>query len=471
MHIPRWLSPREWFAATTRPAGVPVVARLLPQWQQGKPLPLPFDVQAFATEGYRQNIIVAACLWEIIGSASEPELRAVKIAADGSETILPTTHPLAQIVARPNPEMSMTDLLERLLLHQHIGGQWFLHKARSQRGRVAELWPLRPDRVSIITPGASGLIDAFAYRVEGGSLAGQRYPAADIIQGILRPDYLDDFNGLPVLASVARWIDLDNRAGEYLRAFFTNGGQPAGLLKFKHQADPHERERLRDQWRETYGLDTARHITNFHNLAILDADVEYQELGSRPSKLGMQPIFDQTESRICATFNIPPVVIAVRVGLQYSTFANYEEARASLWDETLKPLYRKVATKLTVGLAREFGPDLALRFNFDEVQALQEANDSRRAFALDGYTGGILTLNEAREILGKPPIEGDEGTQRAPSGGGPSLGDLFGRRRRREQHTATRSQRTAITQLMAGHFQAQGEALLDHLRTELDQEA
>ena len=326
--------------------------------------------------------------------------------------------------------------------------------------------------MQVITPGQSGLIEEFAYRVEG-SHAAKRYPATDIIQGILRPDFLDDLNGLPVLAAAARWIDLDNRAGEYLRAFFTNGGQPAGMLTFKHQVDAPERERVREQWREKYGLDTARNITGFHDLAIMDADVDYKELGSRPSKLGMQPIFDQTETRICSAFNIPPVVIAVRVGMQYSTFANYEEARASLWDETLKPLYRKIANKLTIGVAYDFGPDLALRFNFDEVQALQEANDSQRAYAIDGWSSGLLTLNEAREMVGQPLIEGEAGDQRSSGGAGGALplAGLFSRQRRMEQHAATLGQRAAIKQLMAGHFQEQGAALLDLLRTELEEEA
>ena len=463
MALPRWMSPREWFA---RP-DVNVLARMVPTWQVGRPLPHHYDIKAFADEGYRKNIIVAACLWEIMGSASEPVMEAVKTTAKGAVEPLPPTHPLSQLLARPNPEMSTTELLERMLLHEHIGGKWLLHKIRSTREMPVELWPLRPDRTAPVL-GDKFLIDRYVYTDD----AGKKHPvrAADVIEGVLRPDYLDDFNGLSPIAPAARWIDLDNQAAEYLRAFFYNGGQPSGLLKYKRVSKPADRERVRELWKETYGQ-SAKTGVNWHNLAVVDSDVDYQEIGSRPSKLGMQPIFDQTETRICAAFNVPPIVVAVRIGMQFSTYANYEEARASLWDETLKPLYRKISNKLTMGLAKEFGKDLAITFNFDEIQALQEANDSRRAYAIDGYTSGLLTLNESREILGKPPIEGDEGGKLKSTGGAPSLSDLFSRTRRMEQHKATRSQRTAIRNLMAEHFKEQGDALLEHLRAELEQES
>ena len=459
MPLPSWFSPREWFA---RP-NVNVVARMVPSWQKGRPLPQHFDIKAFADEGYRKNIIVAACLWEIMGSASEPTIQAVQTKADGAVEQLPPTHALSQLLARPNPEMSTTELLERILLHEHIGGKWLLHKIRSGREMPAELWPLRPDRTAPVQNN-EGLIERYVFTDDAGKK--HTIKGADVVEGILRPDYLDDFNGLSPIAPAARWIDLDNQAAEYLRTFFYNGAQPGGLLKFKRTTQPQERERVREMWRERYGQSVKTGV-KWHDTAVVDSDVDYKEIGSRPSKLGMQPTFDETETRICAAFNMPPIVIAVRVGLQFSTYANYKEARTSLWDETLKPLYRKIGNKLTVGVAHEFGPDLAVRINFDEVQALQEASDSRRAFAIDGFTSGLLTKDEAREVIGKAPVKG--GDQFASTGGAPSLGDLFGRTRRLEQHKATRSQRTAIRNLMAQHFQEQGEALVDHLRAELEQ--
>jgi HK97 family phage portal protein len=460
--VATWYRPTTWFA---RGRSLPqVISRVVSSWQVGKALPHTFDIKAFADEGYRKNLIVNACIVEILSSASEPELYAAKVAADGSETRLDRHHPLSVLLRRPNPEYSQAELLERMMLHAHVGGQWFLHKLRAPRGNIVELWPLRPDRV-LIVPGANGLIERFDFkRTDTGSKT--PLAAADVIQGILRPDYLDDFGALPPMAAAARWIDLDNEAADYLRAFFTNGGQPSALLKFKHQTEEKDRQRTRELWKERYGAG------NWHDVAVIDGDWEYVEVGSRPGKLAMDAIFDQTETRICAAFNVPPIIIAVRIGLLRSTYSNYREAKSSWWDEGMSPLYRRIADKLTVGVGHEFGPDIVIRFDFSRVKALQEDQQQKRADAGEGWMAGILTLDQALEMWGLPKVGGADGEKRRAFGGGAGafpLDELFFVRAMRERHAAARGSQGSLEKLFRGHFSDQGKALEEHVRAALAQ--
>jgi phage portal protein BeeE len=79
-----------------------------------------------------------------------------------------------------------------------------------------------------------------------------------------------------------------------------------------------------------------------------------------------------------------------------------------MWVETLRPIYRRIADRLTFALAPEFGGELAIGFNFANVGALQEDKESIRKTAVLGWNNGIFTRNEARDIMGWPPVEGGD---------------------------------------------------------------
>ena len=47
------------------------LARMVPSWLAGRPLPTAHDFHAFAEEGYRRNLVVYACVRELASSAAE----------------------------------------------------------------------------------------------------------------------------------------------------------------------------------------------------------------------------------------------------------------------------------------------------------------------------------------------------------------------------------------------------------------
>lgn len=461
---------REWMARL--PGVATVISRIVPTWQAGRPLPTPDDYAKLAEDGYRKNIVVAACIWEIATSASEPVAIVERTLPDGTRQLVKSTHPLLRLLAQPNPTMSWYELMEILHVHQQISGNWYVHKVRALTsvgtpgGAVVQLWPLRPDRVRIV-PNASGGIEKYTYSMSGAQPQDLR--PEDVMHCPLHPDPLEDFYGLSPIAAVARAVDMDNQGMDYLRAFFLNAGAPAGLLKFKKKiVDPAERSRVKLQWQSEHSGERG-----WHTVSVLDADAEYQEIGSRPEKLRMNTIFDETEARICAAFGVPPILIGMVIGLNRSTYSNYREARVSLWDETLSPLYVRTAAKLTTGLAVEFGDDLVIGFDLSRVHALQEQTDGRRKWAAEGWRSGLLTFNEARGIAGMPPVDGAEGTKFRPQ---PSVteaalsGFRFARARRRALHAhgrLTPEQKRAkaeMTRVLRRHFRDQGAALAAHLR-------
>ena len=483
MTVGTWLREglREAFARAASPQRS-MAARVVNVWQQGKPLPRHDDYVALATHLVRKNVLVASCIWELVTSAAEPELVAEqRKVVDGKETWvrLPDSHDLPTLLNRPNPEESQDELLERLLTHQQIGGQWNLRKERSSSGRLVELWAMRPDRVEVI-PGADGLVAGYAFKDD----QGKRTPMdkQNVTTCMLRADPLDDFYGLSPLSVLALFGDLDNKAAEYLRTFFYNGGAPAGLLKLKNVVlETADRQRLKQTWQEEHAGERG-----WHTVSVLDADAEYQEIGSRPEQLKMEAIWDETEARICGALGVPPILVGCHVGLKRATYANYAEARTSFWEETMTPLLRRTNTKLTMGVAHEWGGDFRIRHDLANVPALQKDQVESRAAAVNEYNAGMLTLNEARVKCGYPELEGDEGTQRkaasAPPAGGPAdlgsqFGDLLGRVATLERHStethghnsrAVAKRRTELRDAAARYFGSMGPDLVAHLKSALE---
>jgi HK97 family phage portal protein len=361
----------------------------------GMPRPSTFSLRNLIDEGYRKNVVVNVCINEIATSVSEPE---IIVRNRKTQTPVPDDHPLKALLDRPKKNESKFSFFERGLVHLQAAGAMYIHKDRARSG-VVSLTLMRPDRVAPV-PGANGEVEAYDYTV--GESYPQRIPAADVI-AITLPDPLDDYNGLPPLMAAAKYCDLDNEMAEYMRAFFMNGGVPAGLLKLKTPASREERERMQDQWAERYGRGTGA-TSKWHRIGVITADAEYQEVGTSPDKLRLDNVWGMTETRLCATFGVPPQIVQMRIGMQYSTYENYETAVRTFWQETLLPMYARIDEKLTTELAPEFDEELEIVFDLEHVQALQEAEDAKIERAVKLFTAGIITRSRALERIGEKPI-------------------------------------------------------------------
>lgn len=256
----------------------------IPTWQVGRKQYLPVDYETLVKDGYAKNEVVFACIRRVATSASEIKLRVLEM--DG-ETEVEEGHPLRILLDHPNDYMSLYDLLEATLIIEQIGGTAYWEKERSMGGLTAKLWPIRPDRIEVV-PGLIS-IDHYIYR-QGD------YEALLPVENVLRMAYfnpVNDFHGLSPLIVCARAVDADNERTDYIRAFFDNAAVPYGLFKTKVKLEEGDVQELRRRWKEQYsGID------NWHNIAIIDVDAEYQPLGLSQTDMAFPDLTALSESRI-----------------------------------------------------------------------------------------------------------------------------------------------------------------------------
>lgn len=115
---------------------------------------------------------------------------------------------------------------------------------------------------------------------------------------------------------------------------------------------------------------------------------------------------DLAESRICAAWGVPPILIGLRVGLESATYSNYGQAKRAFYTETMRPQWDWMASGLERGLFRnEDDPDTEVEADYDDIPELQEDLDTLHERVLKDFHGGLLTLDQAlaatdREELG-----------------------------------------------------------------------
>ena len=391
MGLRDWLSPRELKAPASTMASVSLP--LAPQWDNGQAIGA---YGAFAAEGYNGNTVVNAAIREIATSASLPKYRLMAETGDEDEVVVTNTD-AARVLYDPNEQQCQADFIELLTVYLMVTGNAYAMRERNASGRIVSLRLLRPDRVEVKI-GRDGRVAYYEYTIEG-----VRYDLlADDVAHIKLPNPYDDVYGLSPLQVASKYVNLDTATVTFLRSYFANAGVPAGILKVNRRLNSQaEADSARAKWRSSFSGNKG-----WHGLAVLDEDASYQQVAPNLKEMDTSTMTRVTETRICAVFGVPPILLGLEAGLEASTYSNYEQARSAFWDETVSPLVRRIEKFLQRALeVSEREPGNEVEADFSDVPAYEDDHDAESARVVAQYGAGIITLNEARAELGLEPLE------------------------------------------------------------------
>jgi HK97 family phage portal protein len=361
------------------------------------PYPSPYTL---ATEGYRRNELIYACINKRAKAVSEAPCL---IYDDGGETReeLPS-HPLKRLLRKPNCSMTEEQFWQVSEINLLISGFSAWEKEYNNVGEPIALWPMRSDWCSF-------------YRGDGKPLRAIRYqpyglPFADVpIEKVLLFSYYDPIfpllKALSPSAVALRTSEVDNSATNFLKLFWRSGASVSGLLKTAQSLGDAEATRIRNRWRETHG-GSENWATN--NIAVLGSGAEYQHVEQTFKEMDFSTLDARDEVRICMVFDVPPILIAAKVGMDASTLSNYREARQAFYEETVHPEWQYMASEVREQLVRDFEPEperFWVGFDTSEVKALQEDKVAVWMRAQGAWEKSLLTRDESREEVGYDPID------------------------------------------------------------------
>ncbi|MGP1283657.1 MAG: phage portal protein [Parasphingopyxis sp.] len=297
-------------------------------------------------------------------------------------------------IALCNADSAGQPLVESAAAHLLLHGNAFIQILRDAEGAPAELFALRPERVTI-EPDAQGWPAAYLYR------AGEKAMRIEATDGLGHPGLvhiramhpLDDHYGLGALGAAAGAIAIHNAATKWNKALLDNAARPSGALVYD-PGDPgaalsgEQFERLKEEMEAGF-----QGAANAGRPMLLEGGLKWQAMSLTPADMDFVGLKAAAAREIALAFGVPPMLLGLPGD---NTYANYREANRALWRLGVLPL----ADKILGGLARALAswwPDAALAVDRDHVPALSE--DREKLWA-QVSAADFLSPEEKRAMLG-----------------------------------------------------------------------
>jgi HK97 family phage portal protein len=305
-----------------------------PEWMRSRARwAIPDEYRAYVDKGYRINPLVYAPVRYKARALSSVPLVAARGTHDNPEW-LPDAHRLVRLCAQPNRWQTWRAFNEQRKTYLELAGNVYTYADRSQDGTVTALYNLRPDRVRIIA--GDNDVQGYYYIPPGLTDQSGVPLLPDAVAHIKYPNPLDDMEGLgyglPPLLAVARDVDTDNAVTAFLKVLFDRGAMPMGVLRFEVPLTEEDADLARARFTEKYGG-----WDKWTEPVVMDQGGSYERIGLTFDELGFDVLDARNESRVLSAFGVPPILLGTRVGMNRSTYSNYDQARTQFWQDVLVP--------------------------------------------------------------------------------------------------------------------------------------
>jgi len=342
------------------PFAWPILKQGTPEWHL-------VDLDSYIAEGFNMNSLVySAIMYKVRATLTAP-LRAYSGDEKNPEE-LPKDNPLQARLLQPNEDQSWAEFQSRNVVFFNVTGNVYIYIDP----RTGEMHSLNPARTYVIPmPGEVAGLAGFLY-VPVGKSPQNPDDCIKIIKGdmmhIKLPNPMDPLEGLgygmtPMLPA-AQVIDVDNMITKFLNIFFKRGAMVTGVLQFDRPLTEDTVDMVIERWKEKYGG------YEDWGVGVLDRGGTYNRTSLTFEEMGFGEIDGRGETRILGPFGVAPILIGAKVGLDSSTYSNYEAARQAVWEDTLIP----ELTWFEMEYQRRFNKENEfVQFDFSRVPALQRA--------------------------------------------------------------------------------------------------
>ncbi len=355
---------------------------------------------AVAEAAYSVHPVVRACCDKIGSTAAEPRIE-IGMDVNGKWQAV-KSHPILDLLDSPHPEVSRDSLIKYQAMRRALTGAGYLWKQRN-RGRgpgspIAALLPIPSSWAYPVRPDAR---TAAARRFWAGyRLVGQEgvWPAEDFaVCRQLDPATTAGFVGC--LEAAWRAFRLDQEREDYQMETLVNLKVPGVAVTTERMPTLKEREDINAIWAEKFGKGRRGDLAFFSGNGKVEIINPLQDTD-------WPGLTNLTETRLCAAFGVPPIIIHLRSGLERSTYSNSEQANKWFYQGTMAPMWESLADDLTLGLLRAEGEErLRIRFIYEELPAFQEDINTKAQRVIAAYTAGLISARTARAELGYDPDE------------------------------------------------------------------
>lgn len=355
------------------------------------------------SEAFAGNATVYAATRRIASACASVPWIAQQRSRDGDPKDLPSTHEVARLLAKPNPWSGMNQLVEAMAgsLILHGTAYSYLNGPGNPREETA---PGRAPREAIWIPTQwvetqhnDATMETTSYKVS--TKDGVIYVPPHRMVAVKFWDPSSPSGGQGRVRAAAHSIDLVGLGRKWNRSLLTKGARPPGVLEAEGELQPATIQRLRQEMTATFGG-----ADNAGKPPILDGGLKWKATGMTATDMEYMAGMQEAKREIAVSIGVDPSLIG---DPHTKTFANYAEARLSLYQDEALPILGLIRQAFESRLQAWF-PDVVIHLDTDKVPALLEAKRSAWKGLAELVDRGLLTRNEARREMGFDDVPGGD---------------------------------------------------------------
>lgn len=294
-------------------------------------------------------------------------------------------HPVYRLIHdEPNPEQTPFEFKEMMIGHVCLWGNFYAQLIMDGKGIVRQMWPLRPDWMTVKRPTADGP-KVYEYRREDGSQ--RMFMEDEILHVAGLTSTRDPLKGLSPVAWQRECLGWDRAAHKFSSKLFANGVKPSGILQVPGRLRAASEANLSKSFNDEYSK-----AENAHKAIILEEGVKWVQTTIPPNDAQFLETIKFSRSEIAGWYRVPLHLIG---DLERATFSNIEHQDLGLAKHTMRPWCARIEQRMTKSLlgSRERSTYF-VEFSMNEL--MRGDAKSRSEFYGAGIRDGYLKVNEVR---------------------------------------------------------------------------
>jgi len=298
-------------------------------------------------------------------------------------------HPLEKILnLTPNQKYNKFNFFKLLIESVILNGNGYAYIERDERLNVKALHLIDPAYVTPM-PQEDGTVK---YIVAGMDTA------VDAMNMIHLFQHCDEmYNGISVIKYASMSLQSAWDKEVHSDAFYAGGAGLMGVIKASAPLTAAQKKEIAESWERSMAK------TANGGVAILPQGLDFQAISVSPEDAQLLESMQYDVISICRFFNVSPLKVFDYSHMSYSSL---EQVSLSFLQESVLPYTQLIEDEFNKKIFRpsEVG-NLAIDFDYASIMTADKKTEAEYYRTL--ITNGLATVNECRERLGLPNLDGD----------------------------------------------------------------
>lgn len=342
---------------------------------------------------FKDSLYLFIAVSMIRETVSSIPLELYKIKNNKGEVEEITDDPLLSLMERPNYRQTQKEFWKISVAYYLLAGETFWYLEKTTNNAIPNsMVNLRPDHVQILLSEDSKEIVGYEFNVNGNTI---KLRADDVLH-IKNIDPLNPIRGIGVVRPATQRILTEKEASKYQAETFRSQGRPdVAIFTNVDGLTEEATQEARRKWQKIYGSADGSKAGFFGN-EVKDLKV----LNASPREMDFINSQNFLRDDILAAFRIPKAMITS----DDVNLANSKTARVNYYKEACMPVLDAFLDIINNKFLVDKQEDKFFRYESpvkeDRELILSEAVQLKKA--------GIISPNEARELMNYPSVEGKD---------------------------------------------------------------